>query len=147
MVSINVLVYRNWILQSWGMSFGPWWRHQMETFSAQLAVCAGNSPGPVNSPQKGQWRGALMVSLICVSINGWVNNREAGDLRRNRGHYDVILMSKSYLVWHLTWSTIVAFRNSHCLDVDLSIMTLWQDSTNLINSPNLRLHASIHVYW
>ena len=23
-----------------------WWRHQMETFSALLAICAGNSPGP-----------------------------------------------------------------------------------------------------
>ena len=26
-----------------------WWRHQMETFSALLAICAGNSPVPVNS--------------------------------------------------------------------------------------------------
>ena len=33
---------------------------------------------------KGRWRGALMFSLICVWINGWVNNGEAGDLRRNR---------------------------------------------------------------
>ena len=47
---------------------------------------------PVNSPHKGQWRGALMFTLICVWINGWVNNREAGDLRRNRAHYDVIVM-------------------------------------------------------
>ena len=31
------------------------WRHQMETFSALLAICAGNSPVPVNSPHKGQW--------------------------------------------------------------------------------------------
>ena len=47
---------------------------------------------PVNSPHKGQWRGALMFSLICVWINGWVNNREAGDLRRYRAHYYVIVM-------------------------------------------------------
>ena len=33
-----------------------------------------------------------MFSLICVCINDWVNNREAGDLRRYRGHYDVIVM-------------------------------------------------------
>ena len=26
------------------MSSFPWWRHQMETFSALLALCAGNSP-------------------------------------------------------------------------------------------------------
>ena len=70
----------------------PWWRHQMETFSALLAICAGNSPVPVNSPHKGQWRGALMFSLICERINSWVNNGEAGGLRRHRGHYDVIVM-------------------------------------------------------
>ena len=75
------------------IAMASWWRHQMETFSALLAICAGNSPVPVNSPHKGQWRGALMFSLICARINDWVNNREAGDLRRYRGHYDVIVMS------------------------------------------------------
>ena len=64
----------------------------METFSALLALCAGNSPVPVNSPHKGQWRGALMFSLICAWINNWVNNHEADDLRRRRGHYDVNVM-------------------------------------------------------
>ena len=41
-----------------------------------------------------QWHGALMyyLILICVWINGWVNNREAGDLRRYRAHYDVTVM-------------------------------------------------------
>ena len=55
---------------------------------------------PVNSTQKGQWRGALMFSLICAWINGWVNNREAGDLRRHRAHYDVIVMLMRR--WHFT---------------------------------------------
>ena len=64
----------------------------METFSALLAICAGNLPVPVNSPHKGQWRGALMSSLICAWINRWVNNREAGDLRRYRTHYAVTIM-------------------------------------------------------
>ena len=47
---------------------------------------------PVNSSHKGQWRGALMFCLICVWINDWVNNCDAGDLRRHRGHYYVIVM-------------------------------------------------------
>ena len=47
---------------------------------------------PVNSPHKGQWHGALMFSLVCVWINDWVNSREAGDVRRYRTHYDVIVM-------------------------------------------------------
>ena len=47
---------------------------------------------PMNSLHKGQWRGALMFSLICVWINGWVNSRGGGDLRRYRAHYDVIVI-------------------------------------------------------
>ena len=47
---------------------------------------------PVNSPHKGQWRGALMFSLIYAWTNGWVNNREAGDLRRYHVHYNATLM-------------------------------------------------------
>ena len=34
----------------------------------------------------------LMFSLICAWINRWVNKCEAGDLRRYRAHYDVIVM-------------------------------------------------------
>ena len=33
-----------------------------------------------------------MFSLIFAWIYGWVNNRESGDLRRHRAHYDVIVM-------------------------------------------------------
>ena len=33
-----------------------------------------------------------MFSLIWAWINGWVNSRDAGDLRRHRAHYDVIVM-------------------------------------------------------
>ena len=39
-----------------------------------------------------QWRGAYTFSFICARINGWVNNREAGDLRLHRAHFDVIVM-------------------------------------------------------
>ena len=53
----------------------------------------GEFTGPGEFPaHKGQWRGALMFSLICVWINGWVNNREAGDLRHYRANYDVTVM-------------------------------------------------------
>ena len=57
---------------------------------------------PVNSPHKGQWRGALMFSLICIWINGWVNNRQAGDLRRYSTHYDVIVMTYPVLIMYIT---------------------------------------------
>ena len=53
----------------------------------------------VNYPHKGQWRGALMFPLIYAWIKAWGNNREAGDLRRHRTHYDVIVMCESQTWW------------------------------------------------
>ena len=50
----------------------------------------------MNSPHKGQWRGALMFSLICAWINSSVNNREAGDMRRQRAHSHVSVMGSWY---------------------------------------------------
>ena len=69
-----------------------WWRHQMEAFPRYWPFVRGIHRWPVNSPHKGQWRGTLMLSLICAWINGWVNNRDAGDLRRRVTHCDVIVM-------------------------------------------------------
>ena len=69
-----------------------WWRHQMETFSALLAFVRGIHRPPVDSPHKGQWRGALMFSLVCPWINSWANNRDAVNLRGHRAHYDVTVM-------------------------------------------------------
>ena len=57
---------------------------------ALLALCAGNSQ--VNFPHKGQWNGALMFPLIRAWITGWVNNRDADNLRRHCAHYYVTLM-------------------------------------------------------
>ena len=44
-----------------------------------------------------------MFSLIWAWINGWVNNREAGDLRRHRGHYDAIVPE---LILHVTGASM-----------------------------------------
>ena len=64
------------------------WKH----FPRYWPFVRGIHRSPVNSQHKGQWRGALMFSLICAWINRWVNNGEAGDLRRKHVHYDVIVM-------------------------------------------------------
>ena len=64
------------------------WKH----FPRYWTFVRGIHWSPVISPHEGQWRGTLMFSLICAWINGWVNNRGAGDLRRNRDHYDVTVM-------------------------------------------------------
>ena len=88
------------------------WNH----FPRYWPFVRGIHRNPVNSPHKGQWRGALMFSLICVWINDWVNNRQAGDLRRYRAHYDVTLMrthhgdDREYVV---KWMMINSIYHSH----------------------------------
>ena len=72
------------------------WKH----FPRYWPFVRGIHRSPVNSPHKGQWRGALIFSLICICINGWVNNREAGDLRRYRAHYDGSVMLHIYNLLH-----------------------------------------------
>ena len=64
------------------------WKH----FPRNWPFVWGIHRSPVNSQHKGQWREALMFSLICARINGWVNNGEAGELWRYRAHCDVIVM-------------------------------------------------------
>ena len=100
--------WRTWVRSFW------WWcvewselmLHDMDTFRSwhDDVIKWKHFPrywpflwGIHRSPHKGQWHGALMFSLICAWINGWVNNREAGDLRRHRAHYDVIVMDITVL--------------------------------------------------
>ena len=73
------------------------WKH----FPRYWPFVRGIHRSPVNSPHKGQWRGALMFYLFCAWINGWVNNGKAGDLRRHRTHYDLTVMPLcvTILIW------------------------------------------------
>ena len=70
------------------------WRH----FPRYWPFVRGIHRSPMNSPHKGQWRGALMFSLICAWINRCVNNREAGYLTHYRAHYGVPVMKHRELV-------------------------------------------------
>ena len=63
-------------------------------------------------PHKGQWRGALMFSLICVWLNVWVNNHEAGDFRRHRGHCDVSVMRRNQIIMSTQSSHLCLQPNS-----------------------------------
>ena len=68
----------------------------METFSALLAICAGNSPA------NGEFAAQRPVTrsfdiFFDLSLNERLskhNNREAGDLRHHHAHYDVTVMQK-----------------------------------------------------
>ena len=111
---ILVLLTAKWIvlvaidLQTYGHNFWKWsecisvrnchddvikWKH----FPRHWPFVRAIHRSPVNSPHKGQWRGALMFSVIWLWINVWVNNRDAGDLICHRAHYDVIAMMQLWM--------------------------------------------------
>ena len=99
------------------------WNH----FPRYWPFVRGIYRSPVNSLHKGQWRGALMFSLICACINGWVNNGEAGDLRRRRAHFDVIVMVAnitSKLRWQLS-NTNVTYTRGFFYKHGLTLIPAW----------------------
>ena len=83
----------------------------------------------VNSPHKGQWRRALMFSLIRASISGWVSNREAVDLRRHRAHNDVIVMVQ-VMVCHFLGTKLNSNMIQVCHNI-LSFLSFWQNTSSL----------------
>ena len=82
------------------------WKH-----FPRYSLCVGNHRSPVDSPHKGQWHGALMFALICTWTNSWANNRDAGDLRGHRSHYDVTVMDVFLWVQSLLY---VQLQLLHC---------------------------------
>ena len=100
--SISLLVMKSSVLAPNGPARNPiptkqneayfltWWRHQMETFSALLALCAGNSPVPGELPSQRPVTWSFDVFFDqrlnkCLSKQSW-----DWCLRRHRAHYDVI---------------------------------------------------------
>ena len=67
-----------------GVRHTAWWRRQMETFSALLAICVGNSTVTGEFPAK-----RPVTQSFDVFFD---NNGDASDLRRHRAHYDVTVM-------------------------------------------------------
>ena len=62
------------------------WRHQMETFSTLLSLCAGNQPATDGFPHKETVTRTSDVSLLSVQTNYWTNTRLPGNWRRHDGH-------------------------------------------------------------
>ena len=80
---------------NWAVFGVSWWRHQMETFSALLALCAGNSPVTGEFPSQRPVTWSFVVFFDLRRNNGWVINRYDGDLRLHRAHHNVTVMSSS----------------------------------------------------
>ena len=84
--------WKNLLANNWSGNFSAPDVIKWKQFPRYWPFLRGIYLSPVNSLQKGQSRSALIFSLIYSWINGWVSNREAGDLRRHRIHYDVTVI-------------------------------------------------------
>ena len=81
---------------------------------------------PVHSPHTGQWRGTLMFSLFSGWINGSVDNREAGDLRRHRGHCDVIVMSKCNYSHGISHDNVLSWKPTGLKSCNILSRLTWE---------------------
>ena len=111
-----------------------WWRHQMEMFFAFLAIWVGNSPATDGFPSKRPAKPNFDV-FFDLLLNGWVNDRDVGDLRGHRAQYDVTMRSRAWLFYcpgalfrtcHFEYSNSIELmffcRNMH-LDLILIVFT------------------------
>ena len=102
--------------------FSKWWFSRIHDdvikwihFQRYWPFVRGIHRWPANSPNKGQWRGALIFSLICA----WVNSREVGDLRRHCAHYDFTLI-------HRHSPINIACTMIYCIsDISISVLHVW----------------------
>ena len=87
----------------------PWWR-----LPRYCPFVRGIFRSSVNSPHKGQCHGALISSLVCAFTSGWVNNRDAGDLRRHRAQYDTTVLGPCCRAPHIAATFLGAhFTNKY----------------------------------
>ena len=122
------------------------WRYQIQTISSLLALCERIHRSPVDSPHKGQWRGALMFSLICAWTNGWAKNRDAGDLRRHRTHYGAIVIIFKWILHN--WYIYIYMLELHVSVSTQKIWTRWEISEirYILLSCYQLLHVTVWVF-
>ena len=97
-----------------------WWRHQMEKFSALLALCAGNSPVTGEFPAQRPVTRGFDFYFVCAWTDGWVNNRDTGDLRCHCVHYDVTVMT-----YPPFWSISVCLGTMNHITITLHKNTMY----------------------
>ena len=108
----------------------------------------GEFTGPGEFPAQRPVTRSFDVSVICARINGWVNNRKAGDLRRHRGHYGVDVMvihnvlptppnlhsNRTFLKIIHTSSFVISF--GHCRGLRMRLYSLHPHKPKLITLVN-----------
>ena len=139
----------DWVLLNWATAPVPlhlwtipcltWWRHQMKTFSALLALCAQNSLIIGEFPSKRPVTRSFDVSFDMCLNNGWANNREDGDLRLNLAHDDVSVMQ-----WTSITGDVALFNNGKRSNT----LTSGEDNRRFLNGlfEYIFLYRNVYVY-
>ena len=100
-------------------------------FRATGHLC-GEFTDPHEFPAQRPVTRSFVVFFVCVWINDWVNNREAGDLRCYRAHYDVTVMRKSWFI------SMLFYDSADCWTYSI----LWSDTMMISPSVWLMVTAS-----
>ena len=101
----------SWYLQNCDLNYHSFNVTRTQTYDSDLMMTSSyGNIFRVTGPLCGWFTGYRWIPLIKASdaelwffvcswkkINDWINNGEAGDLRRHRTNYDVIVMLKIYL--------------------------------------------------
>ena len=124
------------------------WKH----FQCYFPFVSGIYWSPVDYPHKGQWRRALMFSLICARTKGWADNRDTIDLSRYCAHYDVTVMVNLLIfVWvvsmcdQCTYFSACSARRKSNLKKTKSIILSLQNYTLWYTRSHLR-KMDLHSY-
>ena len=114
----------------------------METFSAFLANCAGNSPvpGEFRTQRPVTWSFDVFIDLHLNKRSG--KNREAGDLRRHRSHYDVTVMQTRLNNINANRNDVRKIPHNHCYEALAGNMHFMRDSW-VQNSSTRNTHLPI----
>ena len=118
------------------LSLAAWWRHQMETFSALLAICAGNSPVPGEFPtQRPVSRSFDVFFGLCLNKRlskqpwGWWFETQSWSLWRYCNG------------WHLRCSPELSARG----DVHSSLLLSY--TFEIMNSVDFRIMILVQLNW
>ena len=108
----------------------PWWRHQMETFTALLALCAGNSPVTGEFPLQRPVTRSIDVS-VDLRLNKQLN-KQSGDWRRHLAHYDVTNSRVTWVCQGISESEILQRNGSHPTFLHTLSVWLWAIRHNIM---------------
>ena len=135
-------------LVSWNYT---WWRHQMETFSALLAICAGNSPVPGEFPTQRPVTRSFHVYFdlrpdkrLSKHSWGWWFETLSHSLWRHRNDNPIYWMKDNWENCPNLRHTLGSRYLTSILLVQCLQISMDNDDNEMVQSPNKRSRPAGH---